>query len=319
MSRVKDLDGRVAVVTGAGRGLGRCYARELATQGAKVVVNDLGVDWQGAGHDEQPAEAVVREIREAGGEAVASYGDVGSFSDARSLIETALESFGDLDVLVNNAGFVRDRMVFNMSAQEWDAVVRVHGRGHFCATRHAAAYWREKSKREGAPVYGRLVHTTSESGLYGNPGQPNYDFAKGGIAAFSLAVAHELERYGVTSNAVAPRARTRMTEMTFGGLRGDAAGFDDLDPDNVAPLVAFLCTPAAAEISGQVFVAWGGEVQLIQQYEVAAQISSPGRWDPAALRGRVPELFAGRSSAPRELRSMVKSRADGGAGKGGTA
>lgn len=308
---MKDLDGRVAVITGAGRGLGRCYALELAAQGAKVVVADLGVDWQGSGPNEDPAEAVVDEIRGAGGDAVAFYGDVASFSDARSLIETAIGSYGALHVVVNNAGFVRDRMVFNMGATEWDAVVRVHGRGHFCTTRHAAAYWRAKAKREGSPVYGRLVHTTSESGLYGNPGQPNYDFAKGGIAAFSLAVAHELERYGVTSNAVAPRARTRMTEMTFGELEGGGSGFDDLDPDNVAPFVAFLCSPAAAEISGQVFAVWGGEVQLIEQYQVAAQISNSGRWDPDELRGRMPELFSGRSSAPRELRSMVKSRVEG--------
>jgi NAD(P)-dependent dehydrogenase (short-subunit alcohol dehydrogenase family) len=306
---MEQLSGRVAIVTGAGAGLGRCYARELARQGAKVVVNDLGTDWQGSGRDERAADAVVHEIRESGGEAVACFGDVASFADARGLIETAVSTYGDLDIVVNNAGFVRDRMVFNMGAQAWDSVIRVHGRGHFCTTRHAAAYWRAKAKRDGQPVYGRLIHTTSESGLYGNPGQPNYDFAKGGIAAFSLAVAHELERYGVTSNAVAPRARTRMTTMTFGEIDREGSGFDDLDPDNVAPFVAFLCTPEAGSISGQVFAVWGGEVQLIEQYQVAGQISNPGRWRVEDLQGRVPELFEGRSSAPRELRSMVKSRA----------
>lgn len=288
------LDGKVAIVTGAGRGIGRGHALELARNGAKVVVNDYGVAWDGSGPDETPAGQVVQEIKDMGGEAVANYGNVADWAEAEALVKQAVDSFGELHILVNNAGILRDRMVFNMAEDEWDAVVNVHGKGHFAPTHFACAYWRQRSKDEGGPVYGRTVHTSSESGLYGNAGQCNYDFAKAGIASFSLCVAREMVRYGVTSNAVAPRARTRMTEMTFGQIPKSEDGFDPWDPDNIAPFVAYLCTEEAGHITGQLFVVFGGEVQLIEQHHPCNSIQNDARWSVEDLVGKSAELFGDR-------------------------
>jgi len=240
------LDGRVAIVTGAGRGLGRAEALELAAHGARVVVNDFGLGLHGEAEGASPAGAVVDEIRGAGGEAVAHHGDVADWDDARGLVELAVESFGGLDILVNNAGILRDRMIFSMAEDEWDAVIRVHLKGHFCTTRWATGHWREQSKAAGGAVYGRIVNTASEAFLGLGPGQPNYSSAKAGIVALTKATAAGCGRYGVTANAICPRARTRMTDgldwMGDAGGRGD----DPWAPGHVTPLVAWLASPAAA-------------------------------------------------------------------------
>ncbi len=219
------LDGKVAIVTGAGRGVGRGHALELARNGAKVVVNDLGGEWDGSGEDNRPASEVVEEIKALGGEGAANFDNVATWEGAENMVKQAVDTFGDLHILINNAGILRDRMAFNMDEAEWDAVVTVHGKGHFAPTRFACAHWRQKSKEAGGPVLGRLIHTSSESGLFGNAGQCNYDFAKAGLISFSLCIAREMTKYGVTSNVIAPRARTRMTEGTFGNIP-KPEGFD---------------------------------------------------------------------------------------------
>src|SRR5919199_5457443 len=247
------LDGPVAVVTGSGRGIGAGIARLLAQEGARVVVNDLGVALDGSNPDSTPAQLVVNEIKGAGGQATANYSDIADFDSAEHLVRQAIETFGKLDVVVNVAGILRDRMVFNMSEEEWDAVIRVHLKGHFCTTRWATEHWRERSKAAGEPVYARIVNTSSEAFLFGSPGQPNYAAAKAGITALTLAIAQSCYRYGVTANAICPRALTRMTESM--GLDPELFA-----PEHTARLVAFLASPAAAEISGQVFVVWGGNL-----------------------------------------------------------
>jgi NAD(P)-dependent dehydrogenase (short-subunit alcohol dehydrogenase family) len=287
------LDGKVAVVTGAGRGVGRGHALELARQGAKVVVNDLGGEWDGSGADNRPASSVVDEIKALGGEGAANFDNVADDKGAENMINQAIETFGDLNIVINNAGILRDRMAFNMATEEWDAVVGVHGRGHFLPTKFACAYWRQKGKETGEPVFGRLIHTSSESGLFGNAGQCNYDFAKAGLISFSLCIAREMSKYGVTSNAIAPRARTRMTEGTFGNIPAPE-GFDAWDPDNVAPFVVYLCTEAAAHISGQCFIVTGGEVHLIEQHHTVSQIDKGDRWTVEELVEKSAELFGDR-------------------------
>lgn len=278
------LEGKVAIVTGAGRGLGRIEALQLATMGARVVVNDLGVEADGTGADEGPARQVVDEIVAAGGQAVAHYGDVADWEDARGLIRMAEETFGGFHILVNNAGFLRDRMVFNMSEEDWDSVIRVHLRGHFCTTRWATAYWRERSKEGGGPVYGRIINTTSEAFLFGSPGQPNYAAAKAGIAALTMATAQSCQKYGVTANAVCPRARTRMTEGTLGGMFAKPEeGFDVFAPENVAPLVGYLASPAAERISGQVFIVYGGRVSVVAAPQIARSFDAEGAWTVEGL------------------------------------
>jgi 3-oxoacyl-[acyl-carrier protein] reductase len=265
------LDGKVAIVTGAGQGLGRAEALLLAGEGARVVVNDLGVTVDGTGADASPAEQVVEEIKSAGGDAVAHHGNVADWNDAEGMIRTAVETYGDLHILVNNAGILRDKMIFNMSETEWDAVIAVHLKGHAGPTKHACAYWRDRSKDAGGAVYGRIVNTSSEAFLMGSPGQPNYAAAKAGIVGLTLSVAQSMQKYGVNANAIAPRAATRMTEMF------------DMDPEtfapeNVAPLVGFLASPAADRVSGQVFIVWGGQVTVMAPMRAEEKFETEGRW-----------------------------------------
>ncbi|MFD8071126.1 3-oxoacyl-ACP reductase [Streptomyces sp. NPDC059718] len=270
------LDGRTAIVTGAGRGLGRAEALELARLGANVVVNDYGQpgrDGSGAA-SATPADEVVAEIAAAGGHAVAHHGDVADFGQAQDLVRLAVGTYGALDILVNNAGILRDRMVFSMTEDEWDSVVRVHLKGHFATTRFAAAHWRERAKRTDDPVYGRVVNTSSEAFLAGSAGQPNYAAAKGGIVGLTSSTAAALGRYGVRVNAICPRARTRMTEDVFAGLGRPGDGPDPLGVEHVAPLVGYLASPAADRITGQLFVVHGGMVAVMDRPRVAARFDT---------------------------------------------
>jgi NAD(P)-dependent dehydrogenase (short-subunit alcohol dehydrogenase family) len=284
------LEGKVAIVTGAGRGIGREHAVALAQAGARVVVNDLGGPLAGEGQDASPAQEVVNEIVAAGGAAVASYADVSDFGEAEEMIQRAVDRYGGLDILVNNAGILRDRMLVNMSEEEWDAVIAVHLKGHFAPLRHAAAYWRERSKA-GEEVRGRVINTSSPSGVFGNVGQANYGAAKAGIAGLTMIAAQELARYGVTVNCLAPNARTRMTEETFGEIARPEDGFDPLDPANMAPLVIALAADEAQEITGQVFFVWGGVVNVLRPWEAGEAFVAEGRWDADELLGALRERF----------------------------
>jgi len=277
-------DGRVVIVTGAGRGIGREHALEFARQGAKVVVNDLGVDVDGSRPASEPANEVVDEIKAMGGEAVANGDDVSSWEGAQRLINSAVESFGTLDVLVNNAGILRDRMLVNMTEDEWDAVIKVHLKGTFAPTRWAAAYWREKVKA-GETVDARIINTSSTSGIFGNPGQTNYGAAKAGIAGFTIIAARELGRYGVTVNAIAPGARTRMTEnLTRPGRAEPKPGdFDPRDPANVSPLVVWLGSERSRDVTARVFLVSGGRIGVGEGWRRGPTADAEGRWDPAEL------------------------------------
>ncbi|MDI3387304.1 3-oxoacyl-ACP reductase [Streptomyces sp. B-S-A8] len=271
------LAGLSAVVTGAGRGLGRAEALELARLGASVVVNDFGQPGRdGSGEaSAAPAEEVAAEIRAAGGEAIAHLGDVADHEQARALVQSALDTYGKLDILVNNAGILRDRMIFSMGEEEWDSVIRVHLKGHFNTTHFASVHWRARAKETGGPVYGRIVNTSSEAFLAGSAGQPNYAAAKGGIVGLTTSSALALGKYGVTANAICPRARTRMTEDVFAGFNepeGDA--LDPLAPEHVAPLVGYLAGPAAARVNGQLLVVHGGMVAVVERPRVAAKFDA---------------------------------------------
>ena len=288
-----DLAGRVAVVTGAGAGLGRMHALQLASQGARVVVNDLGTKADGSGSDESAARAVVEEIQKQGGEAVPHFGDVADWNDAQALIRTALEAFGDLHILINNAGFTRDATIFNMTEEQFDSVVRVHLKGHFCPSKFACIHWRERSKAEGKPVYGRLIATASESFLFGTPGQPNYAPAKAGIVALTTGIAQLMLKYGVTANIVMPRARTR---MTLSGPTGQifekpAEGFDNFAPENATPLFGYLASPRAERISGQLFIVWGKQVRLIGRPDTRATFDSEQPWNLENLHEHLGPYF----------------------------
>jgi len=285
-------DGRTAIVTGAGRGLGRAHALELARQGARVVVNDLGVALDGSGRDIATAQAVVDEITASGGEAVANGDDVVDWDGAQSLVRTALDHFGGLDVLVNNAGFTRDRMVVTCTEEEWDAVVGVHLKGHFAPTRHAAGYWRDRSKA-GDPVDARIINTSSGAGLLGSVGQAAYSAAKAGIAILTIVEAEELGRYGVTVNGLAPSARTRMTEEVFADqMARPESGFDAMDPANVSPLVAWLASTESSDVTGQVFEVEGGRVSVAERWHHGPARSRRIRWEASELGPVVRELLA---------------------------
>jgi NAD(P)-dependent dehydrogenase (short-subunit alcohol dehydrogenase family) len=284
---VPSLEGKVAIVTGAGRGIGREYALALAQAGAKVVVNDLGVSLTGEGGDDTPAQEVVNEIGE---NARANYDDVADFAGAERLVRETVGTFGRLDILVNNAGITRDRMLVNMTEDEWDAVLHVHLKGHFAPTRHAAAYWRELSK-DGEDVRARVINTSSPSGVFGNIGQANYGAAKAGIAGFTLIAAQELARYGVTVNCIAPNARTRMTEAAFGEIPKPEDGFDVMDPANMAPIVVALCADEAQDITGQCFFVYGGAVNVLRPWDAGELIASDERWDADAFLSELRERF----------------------------
>jgi len=267
-----DLTGKVAVITGAGRGLGREEALQLAQQGARVVVNDIGLP-----DAQEAAEATVADIKALGGEAIAVYGDCADSDDAAKLMKTTLETFGDINILVNNAGFCRDKTIFGMSDEEFDSVVRVHLRGHFVNMRNVTAYWRDKAKA-GEDVYGRLVSTSSEAAFYGSAGQPNYASAKAGIIAMTMGAAQLLGKYGITANVIMPRA---LTDMTAGGQTAEMfaapedGGFHAFDPANVAPLVGYLASPKAGKISGEVFVVWGNKVQIAKRPTLTDEFVNP--------------------------------------------
>jgi NAD(P)-dependent dehydrogenase (short-subunit alcohol dehydrogenase family) len=284
-----NLAGKVAIVTGAGRGIGRAHALALAEAGAHVVVNDLGAALSGEGHDDTPAQQVVVEIKAAGGEAAANAENVADFAGAERMVKQALDQFGRLDILVNNAGILRDRMLVNMTEQEWDSVIAVHLKGHFAPTRHAAAYWREQSKA-GDKVNGRVINTSSPSGVFGNIGQSNYGAAKAGIAGFTLIAAQELHRYGVTVNCLAPNARTRMTEETF-DMGAPSEGFDPLDPSNMSPLVVALSADTAQDITGQVFHVWGGAINALQGWSAGELFSADEKWNADDLLGELLDRF----------------------------
>jgi NAD(P)-dependent dehydrogenase (short-subunit alcohol dehydrogenase family) len=285
------VDGRVVVVTGAGRGIGRAHALAFAAGGARVVVNDIGVGLDGSA-GQSPAQEVVEEITAAGGEAVTNGDDIADWNGAAHLIQTAVDTFGGLDVLVNNAGFIRDRMLANTSEDEWDAVVRVHLKGHFATLRHAAQYWRGQHKA-GHAVDARVINTTSAAGLQGSVGQGNYAAAKAGIAALTLVGAAELGRYGVGVNAIAPAARTRMTEKVFAEtMAKPEGGFDAMAPENVSPLVVWLGSAESRDVTGKVFEVEGGLIRVAEGWAHGPQVDKGARWDPAELGPVVSDLLA---------------------------
>jgi NAD(P)-dependent dehydrogenase (short-subunit alcohol dehydrogenase family) len=300
------LDGKVAAVTGAGRGIGREHALALAAAGASVVVNDLGGSSAGEGHDQAPAQQVADEITAAGGRASANFDNVADFQGAENLIKQAIGDFGRLDILVNNAGIIRDRMLVNLTEDEWDAVVNVHLKGHFAPTRHAAAYWREQSKA-GNQINGRVINTSSPSGVFGNVGQTNYGAAKAGIASFTMIAALELSRYGVTVNCLAPNARTRLTEQTFGDIPVPEGGFDPMDPANISPVVVALCSDAAQGITGQCFFIYGGTVNVLRAWDSGVALTKDSQWGPEELVAKLNEAFPNGIAPEGMMPMMVKA------------
>jgi len=289
------FDGKVAIVTGAGRGIGRAEALLLASEGARVVVNDIGGAMTGEGQDQTPAHQVVDEITTAGGEAVPNYDSVSDFAAARRMVQQAVDTFGGLDILVNNAGILRDKMSFNMEEAEWDAVIDVHLKGHFCPSRHAAAYWRARVKATSEPVGAAIVNTSSESGLYGNAGQLNYAAAKAGIAAMTIVLARELERLGVRVNAIAPVARTRLTEATPGAgehMKAKEGELDRFAPENVAAAVGWLASDLSRGITGQVVKVQGGLAELLQGWHPVSEVTAGEQWTIHSMAEAGEKLFA---------------------------
>lgn len=283
-------DGRVVIVTGAGRGLGRAHALAFAAEGAKVVVNDLGASLAGEGHDLGPAAEVVREIEAMGGEAIVNGDDVSDWDAAGRMVRQALDTWGRLDTVVCNAGIVRDRMIVNMSVEEWDAVMRVHLRGTFCPVRHAVDHWRAMSKA-GTPVEARIVTTSSGAGLFGSVSQANYSAAKAGIAAFTIVAAAELARYGIRINGIAPSARSRMTEEAFAEMMAKPeSGFDAMDPANVSPLVVWLGSEAC-DVTGRMFEIAGGQLSVADGWQHGTVFDKGARYEPAEIGAVVADLL----------------------------
>ena len=294
------LDGRVAIITGAGRGIGREHALLFASEGAKVVVNDLGGAPDGSGSDNTPAQDVVNEIKAMGGQAVANGDNVADWDGGKRLIDCAVETFGDLHVLVNNAGILRDRMLVNMTEEEWDSVIHVHLKGHFVPLRHAAGYWREQVKA-GKKVNASVINTSSTSGLFGNPGQTNYGAAKSGIASMTSIAQQELDRLGVRVNAIAPAALTRLTAGLMGERVEAADKFDETDPANISPFVAYLAT-ADCPIKGRSFFVMGGQVHLFQPWAIIDSISADHRWSVAELADKAAHF----ATVPFNLRNPMQ-------------
>ncbi len=290
---MSELDGKVAIITGAGAGLGREHALCLAKMGARVVVNDLG----GSPAGEEAAHSVVAEIKALGGEAVAHFGDCADWGATEALFKTAIDKFGDLNILVNNAGFCRDNMIFNMSEQDFDSVVRVHLKGHFCNMHHATKYWRNKNKTENKQVYGRLISTASESFFFGTPGQPNYSAAKAGIVQLTMGAAQVMFKAGVTANVICPRARTAMTATSAlaAMFEKPESGFDYFAPEHISPLVGYLASPRAANVSGEVFIVWGKQISLVQRPTVGPEFNNEEAWTIDGVEKKLGGFFATRT------------------------
>jgi NAD(P)-dependent dehydrogenase (short-subunit alcohol dehydrogenase family) len=289
------FDGKVAIVTGAGRGIGRSHALLFASEGAAVVVNDLGGSSGGEGADNTPAQQVVDEIAAKGGRAVANYDSVSSWSGAEAMVQQAVDTFGGLDVLINNAGILRDKMSFNMDEAEWDAVIDVHLKGHFAPSRFAAAYWRTRSKETGAPVNAKIVNTASESGIYGNAGQANYAAAKAGIASLTIVMARELERIGARVNAICPVARTRLTEQVPGAgefMSAKDGEFDRFAPENISAVAGWLASDLSSGVTGQVVKVMGGQVQLLRGWRPIAESTDEKPWTIESIEAASSQLFA---------------------------
>jgi 3-oxoacyl-[acyl-carrier protein] reductase len=289
----KELEGKVAIVTGAAEGLGRLHALQLASMGASVVVNDVGTTLQGEGEDVSKAQAVVNEIEAAGGSACTHHGDVSDWSTAEGMIQHAVDTYGGLHILINNAGIMRDQTIFNISEKDFDDVVRVHLKGHFAPTKFACNHWRAKSKAEGSPVFGRIVATASEAFLFGNPGQPNYAAAKAGITSFTMGAAQLMLKYGVTANVVMPRARTRMTMSgpTAPMFAAPEEGFDTFGPQNCVPLFAYLCTERAARVSGQLFIVWGKEIKALSYPKALETWNTEDAWSVDGVHGALAPFY----------------------------
>jgi NAD(P)-dependent dehydrogenase (short-subunit alcohol dehydrogenase family) len=305
------LEGKVAVITGAGRGIGREEALLMAKHGAKIVVNDLGGHFDGTGQSRSPAEEVVREIRDAGGEAVANFESVSDFKSSKRIIECAIDNFRKLNIVVNNAGILRDRMIFNMNEDDWDAVVAVHLKGTFNLARHSSSYWREQHKA-GNILNGRLINTSSDSGLLGNAGQSNYGAAKAAVAAMAIILDREMDKYGVTVNAIAPVARTRLTidatPQTAATMPQPKAGqIDRFSPAHVAPLVAWLASDDAKDVHGEVFRVGMGSVWLMQGWHSVGKVSKPAMWEPAELGARLKEELAKGATKKESLGQVMAS------------
>jgi NAD(P)-dependent dehydrogenase (short-subunit alcohol dehydrogenase family) len=284
------LEGKVAIITGSGRGLGRSHALAMATEGAKIVVNDIGVEWDGTGKAKGPADDVVKEIKAMGGQAVSCFESVTDFNSAKKIIDCAVDNFGKLDILVNNAGFLRDKMTFNMTKEEWDAIIEVHLTGTFYCGRWACSYFRDQAKA-GKKINGRIISTMSHAGLLGNVGQPNYSSAKLGIGALTLVWAREMEKYNMTANAIIPMARTRMTEQSgYFKEKPPEGQFDDMAPENISPLVAYLASDAAQGITGRWLSIRGGKLELWLPPQLAKTIDINRRWTVKEIGQRINEL-----------------------------